>query len=105
MFIFGRYYNCVPFAGCIMVGRSNMCHSRVKTFEELPLEITSHKTHHVWLTNFHKTQYLSSHSNIDMNFVSNLYLSQQDSQTDSGMVLASDELERFEHKHRGMLKK
>uniref|UniRef100_A0A673JAZ7 Vascular endothelial growth factor receptor 3 n=1 Tax=Sinocyclocheilus rhinocerous TaxID=307959 RepID=A0A673JAZ7_9TELE len=29
-----------------------------------------------------------------------------DSQTDSGMVLASDELERFEHKHRGaMLKK
>lgn len=30
----------------------------------------------------------------------------QDSQTDSGMVLASDELERFEHKHRGaMLKK
>ncbi|KAI7801265.1 vascular endothelial growth factor receptor 3 isoform X1 [Triplophysa rosa] len=67
------YYNCVPFAGCIMVGPSNTCHSRVKTFEELPLEITSHKTHH-------------------------------DSQTDSGMVLASDELERFEHKHRGILK-
>uniref|UniRef100_A0A673JGM8 Vascular endothelial growth factor receptor 3 n=1 Tax=Sinocyclocheilus rhinocerous TaxID=307959 RepID=A0A673JGM8_9TELE len=69
------YYNCVPFAGCIMVGPSSTCHSRVKTFEELPLEMTSHKTHH-------------------------------DSQTDSGMVLASDELERFEHKHRGaMLKK
>uniref|UniRef100_A0A8C1F9W9 Vascular endothelial growth factor receptor 3 n=1 Tax=Cyprinus carpio carpio TaxID=630221 RepID=A0A8C1F9W9_CYPCA len=65
-----RYYNCVPFAGCIMVGPSSTCHSRVKTFEELPLEMTSHKTHH-------------------------------DSQTDSGMVLASDELERFEHKHRG----
>uniref|UniRef100_A0A8C1XIM1 Vascular endothelial growth factor receptor 3 n=1 Tax=Cyprinus carpio TaxID=7962 RepID=A0A8C1XIM1_CYPCA len=64
------YYNCVPFAGCIMVGPSSTCHSRVKTFEELPLEMTSHKTHH-------------------------------DSQTDSGMVLASDELERFEHKHRG----
>ncbi|XP_051514996.1 vascular endothelial growth factor receptor 3 isoform X3 [Myxocyprinus asiaticus] len=71
-----RYYNCVPFAGCIMVGPSSRptCHSRVKTFEELPLEITSHKTHH-------------------------------DSQTDSGMVLASDELERFEHKHRGALLK
>ncbi|KTG32589.1 hypothetical protein cypCar_00015756 [Cyprinus carpio] len=69
-----RYYNCVPFTGCIMVGPSNTCHSRVKTFEELPLEMTSYKTHH-------------------------------DSQTDSGMVLASDELERFEHKHRGgMLK-
>uniref|UniRef100_A0A672JWG4 Vascular endothelial growth factor receptor 3 n=1 Tax=Sinocyclocheilus grahami TaxID=75366 RepID=A0A672JWG4_SINGR len=67
-----RYYNCVPFAGCIMVGPSSTCHSRVKTFEELPLEMTSHKTHH-------------------------------DSQTDSGMVLASDELERFEHKHRGAI--
>uniref|UniRef100_A0A673JGL6 Vascular endothelial growth factor receptor 3 n=1 Tax=Sinocyclocheilus rhinocerous TaxID=307959 RepID=A0A673JGL6_9TELE len=69
-----RYYNCVPFAGCIMVGPSSTCHSRVKTFEELPLEMTSHKTHH-------------------------------DSQTDSGMVLASDELERFEHKHRGAMLK
>uniref|UniRef100_A0A671SHG8 Vascular endothelial growth factor receptor 3 n=1 Tax=Sinocyclocheilus anshuiensis TaxID=1608454 RepID=A0A671SHG8_9TELE len=69
-----RYYNCVPFTGCIMVGPSSTCHSRVKTFEELPLEMTSHKTH-------------------------------QDSQTDSGMVLASDELERFEHKHRGAMLK
>ncbi|XP_052470151.1 vascular endothelial growth factor receptor 3 isoform X3 [Carassius gibelio] len=69
-----RYYNCVPFAGCIMVGPSSTCHSRVKTFEELPLEMTSQKTHH-------------------------------DSQTDSGMVLASDELERFEHKHRGAMLK
>ncbi|XP_067240861.1 vascular endothelial growth factor receptor 3 isoform X2 [Chanodichthys erythropterus] len=69
-----RYYNCVPFSGCIMVGASSTCHSRVKTFEELPLEMTSHKTHH-------------------------------DSQTDSGMVLASDELERFEHKHRGAMLK
>lgn len=69
-----RYYNCVPFTGSIMVGPSNTCHPRVKTFEELPLELTSHKTHH-------------------------------DSQTDSGMVLASDELERFEHKHRGAMLK
>ncbi|XP_056124917.1 vascular endothelial growth factor receptor 3 isoform X1 [Rhinichthys klamathensis goyatoka] len=69
-----RYYNCVPFSGCIMVGASSTCHARVKTFEELPLEMTSHKTHH-------------------------------DSQTDSGMVLASDELERFEHKHRGAMLK
>ncbi|XP_009306067.1 vascular endothelial growth factor receptor 3 isoform X1 [Danio rerio] len=67
-----RYYNCVPFAGCVMVGPSSTCHSRVKTFEELPMEMTSHKTQH-------------------------------DSQTDSGMVLASDELERFEHKHRGAM--
>ncbi|XP_016121923.1 vascular endothelial growth factor receptor 3-like [Sinocyclocheilus grahami] len=57
-----------------MVGPSSTCHSRVKTFEELPLEMTSHKTHH-------------------------------DSQTDSGMVLASDELERFEHMHRGAMLK
>ncbi|XP_030650144.1 vascular endothelial growth factor receptor 3 isoform X2 [Chanos chanos] len=65
-----RYYNCVPFAGCVLVGPSKTNHSRVKTFEELPLEMTSHKAHH-------------------------------DSQTDSGMVLASEELERLEHKHRG----
>lgn len=32
-----------------MVGASSTCHSRVKTFEELPLEMTSHKTHHVRL--------------------------------------------------------
>lgn len=46
-FSVSRYYNCVPFSGCIMVGASSTCHSRVKTFEELPLEMTSHKTHHV----------------------------------------------------------
>lgn len=66
-----RYYNCVPFAGCIVVGPSKMCHSRVKTFEELPLEMTSHKAHH------------------------------DSSQTDSGMVLASEEFERLEDKQRG----
>ncbi|KAL2077803.1 hypothetical protein ACEWY4_027307 [Coilia grayii] len=66
-----RYYNCVPFAGCMLVGPSKICHSRVKTFEELPLEMTSHKPHH------------------------------DSSQTDSGMVLASEEFERIEHKHRG----
>ncbi len=39
-------------------------------------------------------------------FVSYMCVSLQDSQTDSGMVLASDELERFEQKHReAMLKK
>ncbi|XP_035265281.1 vascular endothelial growth factor receptor 3 isoform X1 [Anguilla anguilla] len=67
-----RYYNCVPFAGCVTAGPSRVCHNRVKTFEELPLELTSIKTHH-------------------------------DSQTDSGMVLASEEFERIEHKHRGAL--
>ncbi|XP_072519096.1 vascular endothelial growth factor receptor 3 isoform X2 [Salminus brasiliensis] len=69
-----RYYNCVPFSGCVIVSPSKTCHSRVKTFEELPMEMTSHKSHH-------------------------------DSQTDSGMVLASEELERLEHKHRGAMAK
>uniref|UniRef100_A0A8B9J7V9 Vascular endothelial growth factor receptor 3 n=1 Tax=Astyanax mexicanus TaxID=7994 RepID=A0A8B9J7V9_ASTMX len=69
-----RYYNCVPFSGCVMVSSSKTSHSRVKTFEELPMEMTSHKSHH-------------------------------DSQTDSGMVLASEELERLEHKHRGSMMK
>uniref|UniRef100_A0AAR2K4C3 Vascular endothelial growth factor receptor 3 n=1 Tax=Pygocentrus nattereri TaxID=42514 RepID=A0AAR2K4C3_PYGNA len=41
-----RYYNCVPFSGCVMVSPSKSCHSRVKTFEELPMEMTSHKSHH-----------------------------------------------------------
>ncbi|XP_061089721.1 vascular endothelial growth factor receptor 3 isoform X1 [Conger conger] len=67
-----RYYNCVPFAGCVTAGPSRVCHNRVKTFDELPLDLTSMKTHH-------------------------------DSQTDSGMVLASEEFERIEHKHRGAL--
>ncbi|KAM9470494.1 vascular endothelial growth factor receptor 3 [Clarias gariepinus] len=67
-----RYYNCVPFSGCVMVSPSTTCHSRVKTFEELPMVMTSHKSHH-------------------------------DSQTDSGMVLASEELERLEHTHRGVM--
>ncbi|XP_026796479.1 vascular endothelial growth factor receptor 3 isoform X3 [Pangasianodon hypophthalmus] len=69
-----RYYNCVPFSGCVMVSPSKTCHSRVKTFEELPMVMTSHKSHH-------------------------------DSQTDSGMVLASEELQRLEHKHRGAMLK
>lgn len=34
-----RYYNCVPFAGCVFVTPSKMCQPRVKTFEELPLEV------------------------------------------------------------------
>lgn len=66
-----RYYNCVPFAGCVLVGPSQTCHSRVKTFEELPQEMVQHKSHH------------------------------DSSQTDSGMVLASEELERLEQQHRG----
>ncbi|XP_023694602.1 vascular endothelial growth factor receptor 3 isoform X3 [Paramormyrops kingsleyae] len=67
-----RYYNCVPFAGCVMTGPSKAAHTRVKTFEEYSLEATSYNTHH-------------------------------DNQTDSGMVLASEEFERIEHKHRGVL--
>nr|XP_057919188.1 vascular endothelial growth factor receptor 3 isoform X2 [Doryrhamphus excisus] len=65
-----RYYNCVPFAGCVTVGPSKTCQPRVKTFEELPLEIYPQKN-------------------------------TQDNQTDSGMVLASEEFERLEHRHRG----
>lgn len=67
-----RYYNCVPFAGCVFAGTAKLCQPRVKTFEVLPLEMSSQKT-------------------------------QQDNQTDSGMVLASEEFERIEHKHRGAI--
>uniref|UniRef100_A0AAX7T2H9 Vascular endothelial growth factor receptor 3 n=1 Tax=Astatotilapia calliptera TaxID=8154 RepID=A0AAX7T2H9_ASTCA len=63
-----RYYNCVPFAGCVFVGPSKICQPRVKTFEELPLEMHPQKP-------------------------------PQDNQTDSGMVLASEEFERIEHNH------
>uniref|UniRef100_A0A8C7GDG5 Vascular endothelial growth factor receptor 3 n=1 Tax=Oncorhynchus kisutch TaxID=8019 RepID=A0A8C7GDG5_ONCKI len=65
-----RYYNCVPFAGCVFVGPSKLssCQPRVKTFEELPME---------------------THSHIG------------DNQTDSGMVLSSEEFEMIQHEHRG----
>ncbi|XP_045573767.1 vascular endothelial growth factor receptor 3 isoform X1 [Salmo salar] len=68
-----RYYNCVPFAGCVFVGPSKLssCQPGVKTFEELPMETTCNKTHN------------------------------GDNQTDSGMVLASEEFEMIQHKHRG----
>ncbi|XP_051929096.1 vascular endothelial growth factor receptor 3 isoform X2 [Hippocampus zosterae] len=69
-----RYYNFVPFGGCTLAGPSKACQPRVKTFEELPLEIYPQK-------------------------------STQDNQTDSGMVLASEELERLEHRHKGALAK
>ncbi|XP_058505209.1 vascular endothelial growth factor receptor 3 isoform X1 [Solea solea] len=65
-----RYYNCVPFTGCVFVGPTNACQPRVKTFEESPLEMFPQKA-------------------------------PQDNQTDSGMVLASEEFERIEHQHRG----
>uniref|UniRef100_A0AAQ5XW22 Vascular endothelial growth factor receptor 3 n=1 Tax=Amphiprion ocellaris TaxID=80972 RepID=A0AAQ5XW22_AMPOC len=71
-----RYYNCVPFAGCVFVGPSKICQPRVKTFEELHLIHT----------------------------MSNC-VSSQDNQTDSGMVLASEEFERIEHNHRGTVLK
>uniref|UniRef100_A0AAZ3S6F0 Vascular endothelial growth factor receptor 3 n=1 Tax=Oncorhynchus tshawytscha TaxID=74940 RepID=A0AAZ3S6F0_ONCTS len=69
-----RYYNCVPFAGCVFVGPSKLssCQPRVKTFEELPMETAWYKTHN-----------------------------NGDNQTDSGMVLASEEFEMIQHKHRG----
>uniref|UniRef100_A0A3Q4HQ08 Vascular endothelial growth factor receptor 3 n=1 Tax=Neolamprologus brichardi TaxID=32507 RepID=A0A3Q4HQ08_NEOBR len=69
-----RYYNCVPFAGCVFMGPSKICQPRVKTFEELPLEMHPQKP-------------------------------PQDNQTDSGMVLASEEFERIEHNHGGVVLK
>ncbi|XP_042182271.1 vascular endothelial growth factor receptor 3-like [Oncorhynchus tshawytscha] len=69
-----RYYNCVPFAGCVFVGPSKLssCQPRVKTFEELPMETAWYKPHN-----------------------------NGDNQTDSGMVLASEEFEMIQHEHRG----
>uniref|UniRef100_A0AAQ4PAT5 Vascular endothelial growth factor receptor 3 n=1 Tax=Gasterosteus aculeatus aculeatus TaxID=481459 RepID=A0AAQ4PAT5_GASAC len=67
------YYNCVPFGGCVFVGPSKTCHPRVKTFDEFQLGIIP----------------------------TSLCASFQDNQTDSGMVLSSEEFERIEHKHRG----
>ncbi|XP_041846373.1 vascular endothelial growth factor receptor 3 [Melanotaenia boesemani] len=69
-----RYYNCVPFAGCMFMGPSKICQPRVKTFEESSLEMHPQKA-------------------------------PQDNQTDSGMVLASEEFERIEHNHRGAILK
>ncbi|XP_061642648.1 vascular endothelial growth factor receptor 3 isoform X3 [Phyllopteryx taeniolatus] len=69
-----RYYNCVPFAGCLLVGATKTCQPRVKTFEEFPLETHAQK-------------------------------STQDNQTDSGMVLASEELQRLEHRQKGAVSK
>ncbi|XP_017282147.3 vascular endothelial growth factor receptor 3 isoform X2 [Kryptolebias marmoratus] len=69
-----RYYNCVPFAGCVFMTPSKTCQPRVKTFDDLPQEIHSQKA-------------------------------PQDNQTDSGMVLASEEFERIEQNHRGTVLK
>lgn len=65
-----RYYNCVPFAGCVLMGPNKQSQSRVRTFDESSLEIHHHK-------------------------------GPQDSQTDSGMVLSSEEFEQIENRHRG----
>lgn len=43
LYFLTRYYNCVPFAGCVFVGPSKICQPRVKTFEELPLEMHPQK--------------------------------------------------------------
>eukprot|EP00062_Callorhinchus_milii_P021926 gi/632979167/ref/XP_007906319.1/ PREDICTED: vascular endothelial growth factor receptor 3 isoform X2 [Callorhinchus milii] len=64
----GRYYNCLLLHGYPAGGNPVVCPSRVKTFEEVPLE--------------QKSAVLN------------------DNQTDSGMILPSEELERIESKHR-----
>lgn len=43
LYFLTRYYNCVPFTGCVFAGPSKMCQPRVKTFEELPLEMHPQK--------------------------------------------------------------
>ncbi|XP_043559067.1 vascular endothelial growth factor receptor 3 isoform X1 [Chiloscyllium plagiosum] len=64
-----RYYNCVSFSGHISGESQIKCPSRVKTFEDVPVEET-------------------------------MQTMQNDNQTDSGMVLASEELEKIEIKHK-----
>ncbi|XP_067900114.1 vascular endothelial growth factor receptor 3 isoform X1 [Heterodontus francisci] len=64
-----RYYNCVSIPGHISGEHQIKCPSRVKTFEDVPLEQTVKPM-------------------------------QNDNQTDSGMVLASEELEKIETKHK-----
>lgn len=122
-----RYYNCVPFAGCVFVGPSKTCQPRVKTFEELPLEMHPQKASQVstlsslsstaqnvnclltfsWMVN--SCQLLEKDSSGVkwshlFHMMSNSVCS-QDNQTDSGMVLASEEFEQIEHKHRGTVSK
>uniref|UniRef100_A0A4W3HCV0 Vascular endothelial growth factor receptor 3 n=1 Tax=Callorhinchus milii TaxID=7868 RepID=A0A4W3HCV0_CALMI len=63
--VLSRYYNCLLLHGYPAGGNPVVCPSRVKTFEEVPLEQKS-----------------------------------ADNQTDSGMILPSEELERIESKHR-----
>uniref|UniRef100_A0A3B4AE65 Vascular endothelial growth factor receptor 3 n=1 Tax=Periophthalmus magnuspinnatus TaxID=409849 RepID=A0A3B4AE65_9GOBI len=65
-----RYYNFVPFASCVLVGSTKQSQSRVRTFDESPVELHQHKV-------------------------------PQDNQTDSGMVLSSEEFERIENRARG----
>lgn len=134
-----RYYNCVPFAGCVFVGPSKICHPRVKTFEEFPLEMHPQKAPQVSLFIFlsavenvsrlvtfckcHSTLGISSSDNYQkyppqpdtgvaawstegaLIHVTSNCVSSQDNQTDSGMVLASEEFERIELKHRGAVSK
>lgn len=52
-----RYYNCVPFAGCVFVAPSKLYQPRVKTFEEQPLEVHPHKASQV-------SSCLSPHTNL-----------------------------------------
>lgn len=94
---FSRYYNCVPFAGCVFVTPSKICQPRVKTFEDFPLEVHPQKTPQV------------SPSRLCENLNHLLMVRKgrpgspptvifsQDNQTDSGMILASEELKRIEH--------
>nr|XP_055158102.1 vascular endothelial growth factor receptor 3 isoform X1 [Nyctereutes procyonoides] len=64
-----RYYNCVSFPGCLARGTQTQGPSRMKTFEEFPMTLTTYKA-------------------------------SVDNQTDSGMVLASEEFEQLESRYR-----
>lgn len=65
-----RYYNCVSFPGCLARGTQTQGSSRMKTFEEFPMTLTTYKA-------------------------------SVDNQTDSGMVLASEEFEQLESSCKG----
>ncbi|XP_067852056.1 vascular endothelial growth factor receptor 3 isoform X2 [Heptranchias perlo] len=67
-----RYYNCVSFPEHITEGSQIKCPSRVKTFEDVPMEQTMNPM-------------------------------QNDNQTDSGMVLASEDLEKIENKNKNQM--
>lgn len=67
-----RYYNCLSLPGCTAEGHQMKFATRVKTFEDIPMEQAGNSM-------------------------------QNDNQTDSGMVLAPEELEKMDASHEHQL--